>query len=46
MYQIYGRLKERGFIVLYHVLGGSLSAINGIGMEELTITKLVKGRAK
>ena len=27
---------------LYHVLGGSLSAINGIGMEELTITKLVK----
>ena len=27
---------------LYHVLGGSLSAINGICMEELTITKLVK----
>ncbi len=27
---------------LYHVLGGSLSAINGIGIEELTITKLVK----
>ena len=27
---------------LYHVLGGSLSAINGIGMEELAITKLVK----
>ena len=27
---------------LYHVLGGSLSAIHGIGMEELTITKLVK----
>jgi recombination protein RecR len=27
---------------LHHVLGGSLSAINGIGMEELTITKLVK----
>ena len=27
---------------LYHVLGGSLSAINGIGMEELTITKLLK----
>jgi len=27
---------------LYHVLGGSLSAINGIGMEELKITKLVK----
>ncbi len=27
---------------LYHVLGGSLFAINGIGMEELTITKLVK----
>ena len=27
---------------LYHVLGGSLSAINGIGMEELTIIKLVK----
>ncbi len=27
---------------LYHVLGGSLSAINGIGMEELTITKLIK----
>ena len=27
---------------LYHVLGGSLSAINGIGLEELTITKLVK----
>jgi len=27
---------------LYHVLGGSLSAINGIGMEELTITNLIK----
>ena len=27
---------------LYHVLGGSLSAINGIGTEELTITKLIK----
>ncbi len=27
---------------LYHVLGGSLSAINGIGSEELTITKLIK----
>lgn len=27
---------------LYHVLGGSLSAINGIGIEELTITKLLK----
>tara|TARA_B100001173_G_scaffold290879_1_gene281831 strand:+ start:324 stop:923 length:600 start_codon:yes stop_codon:yes gene_type:complete len=27
---------------LYHVLGGSLSAINGIGIEELTITKLIK----
>ena len=27
---------------LYHVLGGSLSAINGIGTEELTITKLLK----
>ena len=26
----------------YHVLGGSLSAINGIGTEELTITKLLK----
>ena len=26
----------------YHVLGGSLSAINGIGTEELTITKLIK----
>tara|TARA_Y100001970_G_scaffold215377_1_gene263474 strand:+ start:21469 stop:22068 length:600 start_codon:yes stop_codon:yes gene_type:complete len=25
----------------YHVLGGSLSAINGIGMEELTINKLI-----
>ena len=27
---------------LYHVLGGSLSAINGIGTGELTITKLIK----
>ncbi len=27
---------------LYHVLGGSLSAINGIGTQELTITKLLK----
>ena len=27
---------------LYHVLGGSLSAINGIGVEELTVTKLIK----
>ena len=27
---------------LYHVLGGSLSAINGIGIEELSITKLVR----
>ena len=26
----------------YHVLGGSLSAINGIGTEELTIAKLIK----
>jgi len=27
---------------LYHVLGGTLSAINGIGTEELKITKLLK----
>ena len=27
---------------LYHVLGGSLSAINGIGTDELNITKLLK----
>ena len=27
---------------VYHVLGGSLSAINGIGVDELTITKLIK----
>jgi recombination protein RecR len=27
---------------LYHVLGGSLSAINGIGTEELSIRKLLK----
>ena len=27
---------------LYHVLGGSLSAINGIGTDELTINKLIK----
>ncbi len=27
---------------LYHVLGGSLSAINGIGAEDLTITKLIQ----
>ena len=27
---------------LYHVLGGSLSAINSIGTEEQTITKLLK----
>mgnify|MGYP001432215226 CR=1 FL=1 len=27
---------------VYHILGGSLSAINGIGVDELTITRLVK----
>ena len=27
---------------LYHVLGGSLSAINGMGTQELTINKLLK----
>ena len=27
---------------VYHVLGGSLSAINGIGIDELSITKLVQ----
>ena len=27
---------------LYHVLGGSLSAINGIGTEDVTINKLIK----
>ena len=27
---------------LYHVLGGSLSAINGIGTEDLSITKLIQ----
>jgi recombination protein RecR len=27
---------------LYHVLGGSLSALNGIGTNELTIDKLIK----
>jgi len=27
---------------LYHVLGGSLSATSGIGLEELSITKLLK----
>tara|TARA_Y100001970_G_scaffold54798_1_gene69484 strand:- start:2526 stop:3125 length:600 start_codon:yes stop_codon:yes gene_type:complete len=27
---------------LYHVLGGALSAINGIGTEELTIKKLLR----
>ena len=27
---------------MYHVLGGSLSAINGIGTEELSIKKLIK----
>ena len=27
---------------LYHVLGGSLSAINGIGAEDLSITKLIQ----
>ena len=27
---------------LYHVLGGTLSAINGMGTEELTINKLLK----
>ena len=26
---------------MYHVLGGSLSAINGIGLDELTISKLI-----
>ena len=27
---------------VYHVLGGSLSAINGVGIDELTITKLIQ----
>jgi recombination protein RecR len=27
---------------VYHVLGGSLSAMNGIGTDELTINKLIK----
>ena len=27
---------------MYHVLGGSLSAINGIGIDDLTITKLIQ----
>ena len=27
---------------VYHVLGGSLSAINGIGADKLTITKLIQ----
>lgn len=27
---------------MYHVLGGSLSAIHGIGTDDLTITKLIK----
>ena len=27
---------------MYHVLGGSLSAMNGIGTDELTISKLLK----
>ena len=31
---------------LYHVLGGSLSAINGIGTEELSIQKLIKRNNK
>ena len=27
---------------LYHILGGSLSAVNGIGVNELSIEKLIK----
>jgi len=27
---------------LYHVLGGTLSAVNGVGIRELTISKLLK----
>ncbi len=27
---------------MYHVLGGSLSAVNGIGIDEIAITKLIK----
>mgnify|MGYP001353803769 CR=1 FL=1 len=30
------------FSGLYHVLGGNLSAINGIGLDELRINKLIK----
>jgi len=30
------------FTGLYHVLGGNLSAINGIGLDELRINKLIK----
>ena len=43
MFQIYGHLREQVFIEDYTMfLGGSLSAINGIGTEELTINKLIK----
>ena len=35
--------EQMGFFKgVYHVLGGSLSAINKIGIEELTITKLIQ----
>ena len=35
--------EQTGFFKgVYHVLGGSLSAINGIGIDELSITKLVQ----
>ena len=27
---------------MYHVLGGSLSAMNGIGLDELKINKLIQ----
>jgi recombination protein RecR len=33
--------KTRGYLGMYHVLGGSISPLEGIGAEDLTIDKLL-----
>lgn len=33
--------KTKGFVGVYHVLGGSISPLEGIGPEDLTITALI-----
>ena len=44
MLAAFGRLSGRVFRGLYHVLGGTLSAIDGRGPEELHIDRLVSAQ--